>query len=192
MDLTLIVALVSTVAVTLIGGLTLDRIRGVAKRAEGQMARALQDIPDEQGRERWWEELRRILLEFEGRPIKQHRESRELILAAERLVDVYAQPVDQSFGPLGSPTMTASPAESAGRAVDLLTKKALREALENLSYLERRILELRYGLGGERPRTLDELGRTFNVTAGRIGQIEIQSLKKLQMLAEAQKLREAV
>ncbi|MFL5892574.1 MAG: sigma-70 family RNA polymerase sigma factor [Solirubrobacterales bacterium] len=76
------------------------------------------------------------------------------------------------------------------RAADLLTKEALREALENLSYRERRVLELRYGLGGEHPRTLDEVGRTFNVTRERIRQIENQSLKKLQSLAEAQKLRE--
>ena len=62
--------------------------------------------------------------------------------------------------------------------------------LENLSYRERRVLELRYGLGGEHPRTLDEVGRTFNVTRERIRQIENQSLKKLQSLAEAQKLRD--
>ena len=49
---------------------------------------------------------------------------------------------------------------------------------------------LRYGLGGEHPRTLDEVGRTFNVTRERIRQIENQSLKKLQSLAEAQKLRD--
>jgi RNA polymerase primary sigma factor len=77
------------------------------------------------------------------------------------------------------------------RAADLLTKEALKEALENLSYRERRVLELRYGLGGEHPRTLDEVGRTFNVTRERIRQIENQSLKKLQQLGEAQKLREA-
>ena len=77
------------------------------------------------------------------------------------------------------------------RAADLLTKEALKESLENLSYRERRVLELRYGLGGEHPRTLDEVGRTFNVTRERIRQIENQSLKKLQSLNEAQKLREA-
>ena len=43
------------------------------------------------------------------------------------------------------------------------------------------MLELRYGLGGEHPRTLDEVGRTFNVTRERIRQIENQSLKKLQI-----------
>src|SRR5215218_592441 len=80
--------------------------------------------------------------------------------------------------------------DSIKRSAQILTKEALREALENLSYRERRVLELRYGLGGEHPRTLDEVGRTFNVTRERIRQIENQSLKKLQSLAEAQKLRE--
>jgi RNA polymerase primary sigma factor len=75
------------------------------------------------------------------------------------------------------------------RAVEILTKEALRDALENLSYRERRVLELRYGLGGEHPSTLDEVGRTFNVTRERIRQIENQSLKKLQTLRETQQLR---
>ena len=62
--------------------------------------------------------------------------------------------------------------------------------LETLPYRERRVLELRYGLGGEHPRTLDEVGRAFNVTRERIRQIENQSLEKLQNLREAQKLRD--
>jgi RNA polymerase primary sigma factor len=49
---------------------------------------------------------------------------------------------------------------------------------------------MRYGLSGEQPRTLDEVGRTFNVTRERVRQIENQSLKKLQAMAESQKLRE--
>ena len=53
-------------------------------------------------------------------------------------------------------------------------------------------LELRYGLGGEHPCTLKEISSTFNVTRERIRQIENQSLKKLQSLAEAQKLRDDV
>ena len=78
------------------------------------------------------------------------------------------------------------------RAVEILTNEALRDALENLSYRERRVLELRYGLGGEHPRTLGEVGRTFNVTRERIRQIENQSLKKLQNLRAAHKLRDDV
>src|ERR1700751_5386597 len=71
-----------------------------------------------------------------------------------------------------------------------LRKAALKRVLSSLSPRERRVLELRYGLDGEPPRTLDEVGRTFNVTRERIRQIENQSLKKLQSLAEAQKLRD--
>ena len=70
-----------------------------------------------------------------------------------------------------------------------LQRDALRRALGMLSYRERRVLELRYGLDGEDPRTLDEVGRAFNVTRERVRQIEHQSLRKLQALAEAQKLR---
>ncbi len=73
--------------------------------------------------------------------------------------------------------------------MEILTNQALRDALENLSYRERRVLELRYGLGGEHPCTLDEVARTFNVSRERIRQIENQSLKKLQTLREAQQLR---
>ena len=91
------------------------------------------------------------------------------------------------FGQLIADERTESPYE---HAVEILTNEALREALETLSYRDRRVLELRYGLGGEHPRTLDEVGRTFNVTRERIRQIENHSLKKLQSLGEAQKLRD--
>jgi RNA polymerase primary sigma factor len=94
---------------------------------------------------------------------------------------------ESEFGQFIADERAESPYE---RAAEILTKEALREALENLSYRERRVLELRYGLGGEHPRTLDEVGQTFNVTRERIRQIENQSLKKLQSLAEAQKLRD--
>jgi RNA polymerase primary sigma factor len=96
---------------------------------------------------------------------------------------------ESEFGQFIADERAESPFE---RAAEIFTKEALKEALENLSYRERRVLELRYGLGGEDPRTLDEVGRTFNVTRERIRQIENQSLKKLQSLAEAQKLRELV
>ena len=71
-----------------------------------------------------------------------------------------------------------------------MRKETLEKILGQLSPRERRVLELRYGLNGEHPRTLDEVGRAFNVTRERIRQIENQSLKKLQSLGEAQKLRE--
>ena len=96
---------------------------------------------------------------------------------------------ESEFGQFIADEEAESPYE---RAVEILTKEALREALENLSYRERRVLELHYGLGGEHPRTLDEVGRTFNITRERIRQIENQSLEKLRSLREAQKLRDDV
>jgi RNA polymerase primary sigma factor len=71
-----------------------------------------------------------------------------------------------------------------------LRKETLRRILSTLSHRERRVLELRYGLDGEHPRTLDEVGRTFNVTRERIRQIENQSLKKLRALADANSLKD--
>jgi RNA polymerase primary sigma factor len=76
-------------------------------------------------------------------------------------------------------------------AEDVLRNEALKKILGTLSERERRVLELRYGLNGEQPRTLDEVGRTFQVTRERIRQIENQSLKKLRALADSQKLRVA-
>jgi RNA polymerase primary sigma factor len=65
-----------------------------------------------------------------------------------------------------------------------LRREALRAILGRLSERERAVLELRYGLDGQQPRTLDEVGRAFNVTRERIRQIEHQSLKKLRALAD--------
>ncbi|MDQ2984885.1 MAG: sigma-70 family RNA polymerase sigma factor [Actinomycetota bacterium] len=75
-------------------------------------------------------------------------------------------------------------------AEEELRKATLQRVLASLSAREKRVLELRYGLNGEHPRTLDEVGRTFNVTRERIRQIENQSLKKLRALAGAQMLRD--
>jgi RNA polymerase primary sigma factor len=94
---------------------------------------------------------------------------------------------ESEFGQFIADEQAESPYQ---RAVEILASEALRNALENLSYRERRVLELRYGLGGEHPLTLNEVGRTFNVTRERVRQIENESLKKLQNLPEAQKLRD--
>ncbi len=71
-----------------------------------------------------------------------------------------------------------------------LRRDALRSILDALSPRERQVLEMRYGLDGQQPRTLDEVGRAFNVTRERIRQIEHQSLKKLRVLAEAASVRD--
>ncbi len=76
------------------------------------------------------------------------------------------------------------------KAALTLRNETLARALRMLGERERRVLELRFGLNGEAPRTLDEVGRAFNVTRERIRQIENHSLKKLRVLAESQKLRD--
>jgi RNA polymerase primary sigma factor len=68
--------------------------------------------------------------------------------------------------------------------------RGLQEALANLSYRERRIVELRWGLGGEQARTLDEVARVFGVTRERTRQIEEGAIRKLGSLAETQALRD--
>ena len=65
-------------------------------------------------------------------------------------------------------------------------------ALNALPRREREVIELRYGLLGGEPRTLEEVGRAFGVTRERIRQIENNTLKKLEHLPEAQALRDAV
>ena len=71
-----------------------------------------------------------------------------------------------------------------------LRRGDIENALASLPTRERQVIELRFGLTGEQPLTLEEVGRAFGVTRERIRQIENQSLKKLQSLAEAQKLRD--
>jgi len=67
--------------------------------------------------------------------------------------------------------------------------EAVGECLAALGNRERLVLELRYGLNGEEPHTLDEIGRMLDVTRERIRQIEKRSLSKLATFEEAQTLR---
>lgn len=59
-------------------------------------------------------------------------------------------------------------------------KEALNEALKDLPEKERKVIELRFGLGDNEPKTLEEVGRIFGVTRERIRQIEIKILEKLK------------
>jgi RNA polymerase primary sigma factor len=81
-----------------------------------------------------------------------------------------------------------SPFEIASEA---LRRENITRVLASLPRREREVLELRYGIIGGRARTLEEVGRAFNITRERVRQIENRTLKKLQTLPEAQQLREA-
>jgi RNA polymerase primary sigma factor len=72
-----------------------------------------------------------------------------------------------------------------------MRKETLGRILRTLPSRQRQVLELRFGLHGKDPCTLDEVGRTLNVTRERIRQIEKQGLSKLRKLADAAALRDA-
>jgi RNA polymerase primary sigma factor len=123
-------------------------------------------------------------LELEADEVESIRRSSQAPVSLEKPV---GDDEESEFGHFLTDETEALPDEVAE---EQLRKAALRRVLGSLSPRERRVLELRYGLDGEHPRTLDEVGRTFNVTRERIRQIENQSLKKLRALAEAQSLKD--
>jgi RNA polymerase primary sigma factor len=70
-----------------------------------------------------------------------------------------------------------------------LNQTDLRQVLSRLNERERLVIEMRYGLGAEEPKTLDEVGRIFNVTRERIRQIESKALAKMRHPASPGRLR---
>jgi RNA polymerase primary sigma factor len=71
-----------------------------------------------------------------------------------------------------------------------LRREDIQRALDSLPERERRVIELRFGLTGSQPCTLEEVGKAFGVTRERIRQIENNTLKRLETLPEAQGLRD--
>ena len=72
-----------------------------------------------------------------------------------------------------------------------LRREDIQKALDSLPERERKVIELRFGLTGAQPCTLEEVGRAFGVTRERIRQIENNTLKRLETLPEAQGLRDS-
>jgi RNA polymerase primary sigma factor len=148
-----------------------------------KIGRAERKLVTELGREPTAEEIAEVT-GIEPEEVESIERSSQAPVSLEQPV---GDEEESEFGQFIADQRAESPYE---HAAETLTNEALRSALEKLSYRERRVLELRYGLGGEHPRTLDEIGRTFKVTRERIRQIENQSLKKLRSLAEVHKLRD--
>jgi RNA polymerase primary sigma factor len=73
-----------------------------------------------------------------------------------------------------------------------LRREDIQKALDSLPERERKVIELRFGLTGAQPCTLEEVGRAFGVTRERIRQIENNTLKRLETLPEAQGLKDCV
>ena len=82
---------------------------------------------------------------------------------------------------------TVTPTEAVSEA---LLKAHLREALDELPERERQIIELRFGMKDDRPRTLEEVGREFDITRERVRQIQMKTLNLLREQRRTQNLRE--
>jgi len=93
---------------------------------------------------------------------------------------------DSALGDFVEDETAESPFESA---TVIMQREDVWRALNALPERERQVIEMRYGLTGQRPYTLEEVGQAFGVTRERIRQIENNTLRKLQRLPEAQRLR---
>jgi RNA polymerase primary sigma factor len=119
------------------------------------------------------------------------RDVRDVMRIAQQPVSL-EKPVgeeeDSALADFVEDVSAASPFEIASEA---LRRENVMSVLATLPPREREVIEMRYGIVGGRARTLEEVGRAFNITRERVRQIENRTLKKLQTLPDAQQLREA-
>jgi RNA polymerase primary sigma factor len=114
----------------------------------------------------------------------------------ERIMKTWKHPVsldtpvgeseDSSFGDFLEDNNELNPAESA---MQQMLRNKIEHVLRSLTYREREIIKLRYGLGDGYSYTLEETGRIFKVTRERIRQIESKALRKLQHATRSEHLR---
>ncbi len=114
----------------------------------------------------------------------------------ERIMKTWKHPIsldtpvgeseDSSFGDFLEDSSEGSPADSA---MHQMLRDKIEHVLRSLTYREREIIRLRYGLGDGYSYTLEETGRIFKVTRERIRQIESKALKKLQHHTRSDHLR---
>jgi RNA polymerase primary sigma factor len=119
-------------------------------------------------------------------------EVREILRMAQMPVSLekpIGEEEDSSLGDFVPDDQAESPFDTASLS---LRREDIEAALGSLPERDRKVIELRYGLLGEAPCTLEEVGRAFGVTRERIRQIENNTLKKLESLPEAQGLKDCV
>jgi RNA polymerase primary sigma factor len=114
----------------------------------------------------------------------------------ERIMKTWKHPIsldtpvgeseDSSYGDFLEDTTENTPADSA---MHQMLRDKINHVLKSLTYREREIIKLRYGLGDGYSYTLEETGRIFKVTRERIRQIESKALRKLQQQTRATHLR---
>jgi RNA polymerase primary sigma factor len=119
-------------------------------------------------------------------------EVREILRMAQHPVSLekpIGEEEDSELGDFVEDENSETPDEAASLT---LRRSDIDVALASLPERERQVIELRFGLTGGQPCTLEEVGKAFGVTRERIRQIENNTLKKLESLPEAQALRDCV
>jgi RNA polymerase primary sigma factor len=115
---------------------------------------------------------------------------REIVRAGQQSISLDTPIGEDSEATLGDfieDHSATAPAEAASRQ---MLKEQVAAVLGSLTGRERRVLQLRFGLEDGRARTLEEVGREFNVTRERIRQIEAKALRKLRHPSRSRKLRD--
>jgi RNA polymerase primary sigma factor len=118
------------------------------------------------------------------------REVRDIQRMAQQPVSLEKPIGEEEESELGDFVEDEDAVSPFDQASENLRRENVRKALDALPQREREVIEMRFGLTGARPFTLEEVGRAFNVTRERIRQIENHTLKKLESLPEAQRLRD--
>jgi RNA polymerase primary sigma factor len=136
------------------------------------------------GREPTGEELAAAL----DRPVREVRELKRIAQSPISLERPIGDGEDAELGDLIEDEGSASPLD---QTFDNVRRETLIRVLAALGERERGVLVMRYGLDDDEPRTLEEVGHAFGVTRERIRQIETQTLRKLKLLPEAERLRGA-
>jgi RNA polymerase primary sigma factor len=94
---------------------------------------------------------------------------------------------DSQLGDFIEDEEAAMPVEAVS---EIMQREELNHVLGTLTHRERKVIELRFGLKGGHPKTLEEVGQAFGVTRERIRQIEAKTLAKLKAYRESQRLRD--
>jgi RNA polymerase primary sigma factor len=119
------------------------------------------------------------------------RDVRDILRVSQLPISLEKPVGDEDESELGDFVADDGVSEPFEEASEHLQREGVERALNVLPERERQVIELRYGLSGLEPLTLEEVGQAFGVTRERIRQIENNTLKKLKQLPEAQVLREA-
>jgi RNA polymerase primary sigma factor len=148
-----------------------------------KLVRVSRRLVQEYGREPTSEEIGR------GMEITPEK-VREIIKVSQEPVSLetpIGEEEDSHLGDFIEDQGALAPAEAASHQ---LLKEQVEDVLGSLTQRERRVLQLRFGLEDGRSRTLEEVGREFNVTRERIRQIEAKALRKLRHPSRSKKLKD--